>query len=405
MEHLALERRRDNQQWILDWMVKTTGRVQNFAYDERELPTEVKSYRMIPRSLYKVALHYETIAIAAEKEGHLDTAAQLYWKACGVYREAQHSIFQDDNPEKIHLHKKHMETFDKAVACAGANVRTVEIPWEGVTIQARWHPLPEGRKGPAVLFLPGMDMTKEAFPSPLGNPFLKRGMHVLSIDGPGQGISNIRKIRVTHDNYERAASACIDWLVAQPEVDADKIAVCGASFGTHWGSRLAALDPRVKALATAHAVYGPKQAIFEEASPRFKQMFMYMAGIHDEDEFDAMVAKMDNRGYGAKIHCPTLMITGEYDPLAHLEDVVAFFDEVAGPKELWVFENEFHRCSGREGIAGLEIYPFEADWIRDALNGKFGPGHNVIRVVPQKEGKGPYEDPRPLHLPGRYQKD
>ena len=27
------ERRRDNQQWMLDWIVKTTGRVQNFAYD------------------------------------------------------------------------------------------------------------------------------------------------------------------------------------------------------------------------------------------------------------------------------------------------------------------------------------------------------------------------------------
>ena len=43
------ERRRDNQQWMLDWMVKTTGRVQNFAYDYRTVPREVKSYRMIPR--------------------------------------------------------------------------------------------------------------------------------------------------------------------------------------------------------------------------------------------------------------------------------------------------------------------------------------------------------------------
>ena len=38
---MRTERRRDNQQWILDWMVKTTGRVQNFANDERELPAEV----------------------------------------------------------------------------------------------------------------------------------------------------------------------------------------------------------------------------------------------------------------------------------------------------------------------------------------------------------------------------
>ncbi|MDB4893842.1 MAG: hypothetical protein JWN15_104 [Firmicutes bacterium] len=401
---MKTERRRDNQQWLLDYMVKTTGRVQNFAYDEREVPVEVKSYRMIPRAMYKVASHYETIAKAAEAKGHLDTAAQLYVKACGVYMGAQHAIYEDDNQEKIFLHRKHQECFDKAAVCAGSKVETVEISWEGVQIQARFHPAPGGKKAPTVLFLPGMDMTKEAFPSPLGSPFAKRGMNVLSIDGPGQGISNIRKIRVSADNYELAAKACIDYLVTRQDVDADKIAVCGASFGTHWGSRLAAIDDRVRAVATAHAVYGSKRAIFEEASPRFKQMFMYMAGIHDEDEFDQLADHMSNEGYGARIKCPSLMITGEFDPLAHMEDNLAFFDEVAGPKEMWVFENEFHRASGREGIAGLEIYHFEADWIKDALEGKMPAGSAIIRVVRQKEGEGPYEEPnRPIYMPGRFE--
>jgi hypothetical protein len=35
---LRSERRRDSQQWLLDWMVKTTGRTHNFAYDHREIP-------------------------------------------------------------------------------------------------------------------------------------------------------------------------------------------------------------------------------------------------------------------------------------------------------------------------------------------------------------------------------
>ena len=397
-----LERRRDNQQWILDWLVKTTGKVQNFANDERQLPSSVKSYRMIPRVLYKKASHFEEIARAAEEHGHLHTASALYMKACDEYREAQHAIFEDDNAEKIFLHQKHMDCFDRAVACSTAPIETVEIPWEGVTIQARWHPLPDRRRAPAVLFIPGMDMTKEAFPTPLSNPFHRRGMHVLSIDGPGQGISNIRKIRVGADNYERAASAAIDWLQAQPEVDDSKLAACGASFGTHWGSRLAAIDPRVKAIATAHAVYGPKTAIFEEASPRFKQMFMYMAGIHDEDAFDEMVRQMDNVPDGPKIRCATLMIVGEYDPLCHLEDAVRFFEEIAGPKELWVFENEFHRVSQKEGLAGLEIYHFEADWLRDALNGKLPAEHRAVRLIRQSEGPAVYtEANQSLLLPGR----
>lgn len=398
------ERRRDNQQWILDLMVKHTGRVQNFGNDEREVPAEVKSYRMIPRALHKQARHFETIARAAEEAGHRDTARQVYWKATEVYHNAQHTIFEDDNQEKIYFHQKMMECYEKVVELGDNPVELVEIPWEGVQIQGRFHTFADHRRAPTILFIPGMDMTKELFPSPLQNPYLRRGMNVLTIDGPGQGMSNLRKIRVNADNYERAASAAIDFLVERPEVDPDLIAVAGTSFGSHWGTRTAARDSRVKALATTHAVYGSKRPIFEEASPRFKQVFMYMAGIHDEEAFDAMADGLDNAGDGAKIHCPTLMVTGEYDPLCHLESAVDLFEELAGPKEMWVFENEFHRVSGREGIAELHVQTVMADWVKDALDGKLAKDLNKIVLIPQKTGAGVYEPPaESLYLPNRPQ--
>jgi len=399
---MKTERRRDNQQWILDLMVKQTGRVQNFANDEREVPSEVKSYRMIPRALAKQARHAETIAQAAEQAGHHDTARQAYWTATQTYIHAQHAIFEDDNQEKIALHASSMACYDKVVEYVDHPVELVEIPWEGVQIQARFHLLADRRRAPTVLFLPGMDMTKESFPSPLGNPYARRGMHVLAIDGPGQGMSNIRKIRVSDDNYERAASAAVDYLLTRPEVDPDRIVLVGTSFGSHWGTRTAAMDDRIKAMATTHAVYGSKVAIFEEASPRFKQMFMYMAGIHDEDEFDAMAERMTTVGYGNKIHCPTLMVTGEFDPLCHLEAAFDLFDEIQAPREMWVFENEFHRVAAKEGIVGLDHHLFMADWIQDALAGKFAPDHRKIVLVPQKRGAGPYEPPvESIYLPGR----
>ncbi len=385
--------KRDDQQWVLDWIVKTSGRVQNLANDERDLPPEVKSYRMIPRVLYKEASHIEGIAKAAEAAGHTDTARQLYRRAQAVYHEAQHSIFEDDNTEKIFLHGKHVECADKVAQYADYPVEKVEIPWERAQIQGRWHLLRDRRRAPAILFLPGMDMTKEAIPNPLANSFARRGFHVLSIDGPGQGISNLRKIRVTADNYERAASAAIDWLVSRPEVDPDNIVIVGISFGCHWGVRVAAVDKRVRALATTYAVVGPKKAIFGEASPRFKQMFMYMAGQTDEADFDAMAEKMDTAGFAERIKCPTLLTMGEYDPLCHLEAAEDFFKELKCPKELWVLENEFHRISLREGIGGIEIYPYIADWLRDELDGKHPKTLDKTILVKQKSSLGPYEAP------------
>ena len=45
------ERRRDNQQWMLDHMVKTTGRVQNFAYDARIVPPTSQNQASIEEDL------------------------------------------------------------------------------------------------------------------------------------------------------------------------------------------------------------------------------------------------------------------------------------------------------------------------------------------------------------------
>ena len=69
---------------------------------------------------------------------------------------------------------------------------------------------------PLVFYVPGCDQTKEAWPHPYYNQALQRGMHAFSFDGPGQGESNLRGIRLTADNYEEAASAAIDYLAQAP---------------------------------------------------------------------------------------------------------------------------------------------------------------------------------------------
>ena len=61
------------------------------------------------------------------------------------------------------------------------------------------HLLPDRRKAPCVIYVPGMDQTKEYFPRVMNSLGVSRGMHVISMDGPGQGNSNIQKIRAVAD--------------------------------------------------------------------------------------------------------------------------------------------------------------------------------------------------------------
>jgi pimeloyl-ACP methyl ester carboxylesterase len=395
------ERRRDSQQWILDWLVKNTGRVQNFEYDARDFPPEVKSYRMIPRVMERHARAAENMAKKAEQSGHLVTARELYRVACERYHAAQHALFTDDDPEKIYLHRKLLECFDSLAKYCPTPLEVVEIPFEDNYIQAIWATVPGAKNLPTVLYAPGMDRTKEAFLNPLTNPFIARGVNCLQLDGPGQGTSNIRKIRITLDNYERAAAAALDFLCSRDEVDPERIGVAGSSFGSYWGVRIAAADRRVKALAAGASTYGSKRGIFEEASPRFKQVFMYMAGIHDEAEFDEFAAKMVLDDIAGQVSCPTLMVAGEYDALSAIEDVLPVYEAVNGPKELWMVEDEFHNFHGASHFAGLDYYRFLADWLRDTLvNGR--PAGMDRRVLVRPGGLGPYGDEAAeFQLPGR----
>ncbi len=387
-----VERRRDNQQWLLDYLVRVTGRAQLFDRDDRTFPASVRSYQMIPRHMARIARHQEAIARAAEEHGHRETALEAYFKAVVTWHQAEHPIYEDDNRYKIAYHQRLWDCYDRVMALSSYPIERVEVPWEGVSISCLLHLLPDRRQAPVVLFVPGMDMVKEMYPDPLSNAILARGMHCLSMDGPGQGASNMRKIRVTADNYERAAAAVIDYLATRPEVDASRIALMGMSMGSFWGTRVAAFDRRVRALATVAACYGPKTAIFELASPRFKQMFMYMSGIHDEEEFDRMAAGMTTAGIAGQIRCPSLMVVSEYDQLCYLEDSLATFEALAGPKELWVLEDEFHHAPAPPGLGGVDTRAFMTDWLHAALAGRVPPGQRRVVVVSPRSGAGPYTE-------------
>lgn len=119
---------------------------------------------------------------------------------------------------------------------------------------------------------------------------------------------------------------------------------------------------------------------------------MYMAGIHDEDAFDEMAARMTLDGWAEQITCPTLMVTGEYDPLSPLDQAYQVYEKVSGPKEIWVVEDAFHPLRNEEHFARINPDTFLADWLRDAFSGKAPREPDRRVLVCGNSGEGPYGD-------------
>jgi pimeloyl-ACP methyl ester carboxylesterase len=365
--------KRDDQQWFFDWMVKETGKVFHFQSDGRgRLPRSVRSHDMIAKHMGLSARKSENLAQTEAEAGHRETAMELYYQAALQYADAQHVVFETGD-EKRYLHGGVIRCYDKVREYAPYAIEHVDIPWNGSVVSGNLHLAPGDGAKPLIFYIPGCDQTKEAWPHPYYNQALQRGMHVFSFDGPGQGESNLRGIRLTADNYEDAAIAAIDYLLTRSEVDPQKVGLYGLSFGSYWAMRTAAKDSRLAAVAAPWASFVDKYYLMTEESPRYKQLFAYLTQSSTEEELDRVVGAMTMEGRMDKITAPTLVVTGEYDPRAPVSEVYRLFDEMKAPAELWVLPDQHHNGSvtqkARSSVWEADIHAFVCDWLRDRFNG------------------------------------
>jgi dipeptidyl aminopeptidase/acylaminoacyl peptidase len=266
-----------------------------------------------------------------------------------------------------------LRCYDAVRSLSPTTIERVEVPFEGSSVTGYLHLAPLDDPAPLVFYVPGCDQTKEIFPHPLYNLAHQRGMHIFSFDGPGQGESNMQSLHLTVDNYERAASAALDVLLARPEIDAAKVGVYSFSFGSYWGARLAATDDRLAAAVLTWASIADKYYLFEEESPRYKQLFAFMTGAQTEEELDAFREQMHLDGLMPRISCPTLLTVGQYDPRSPVEEVYSLYDAMTAPRELWVFEDQHHNASLKGGAPSEWLgdqHTTAIDWLGDRFQGK-----------------------------------
>ncbi|WP_280466386.1 alpha/beta hydrolase [Nocardia brasiliensis] len=344
----------------------------------------VQSAAMLPKAWATVAAQAEERAAHHERDGFARTAADLYNRAAVMWGRAQYSIFEAADPRKRAFRTRADHCVERLGALRGGLVRRVVLDFEGKQIYALLH-LPEGvvRAAPAVILGPGMDMIKEDYIYAAERYYTARGIVALSIEGPGQGESRADGLTVDLTNYERAVGRYLDYLTELPEVDPRRIGMFGISMSGYWGSRAAAADRRLAALAAFEAPTGDFRTIFERAQPTFKNNFMYMAGYQDEKAFDReLVSRMPLGGLVGDITCPVLFGIGEFDELTPLEQALANYELVKAPKEIRVYEGEFHPLGG----VAAEVFRFGAEWLERALSGELAEAGRDVRHYVHRDG-------------------
>lgn len=304
----------------------------------------------------RAALH-EELGRTSLKEGYKLTAGEHLVRAAIYYHFAKF-VFVQDVPQMKAAHVKAVQCYTDALPFLRPAGERVSIKYENKILYGVLRK-PSGAKCPVLIMAPGLDSTKEELHA-YETPFLDRGIAILAIDGPGQGEAEY-EIPICGD-YERAATAVVDWIETRKDLKADRIAVWGVSLGGYYSPRAAAFEKRLKACI---ALSGPFEwdKIWDGLPELTRETFRVRS--HSQNEKEAMEkAKTLTMAQAAKnITCPIFIVTGRQDrlvPASHAEQLAR---SVSGPSRLLIVEDGGHNANNRP----YRYRSQTADWLAQQL--------------------------------------
>jgi dienelactone hydrolase len=197
---------------------------------------------------------------------------------------------------------------------------------------------------------------------------LERGWVVLLVDTPGRGSSIYLKGIKTRPDYEVPGKVCIDYLMARPEVAPDRIALVGISMAGYYAPRVAAFDPRIKALIGWSGCYSILDDLYDFCAHLQPTVQRLLGGVSD-NEARRLLREFTMAGIAKNITCPTLITHGAADTLMSVEGAKRLFAEIGTQdKTLKIYDE--NDTAGRIHCSHdywAHNVPYMLDWLEQRL--------------------------------------
>jgi pimeloyl-ACP methyl ester carboxylesterase len=191
----------------------------------------------------------EKDAQARADRGHAISAREQYLVASNSYRAAEYYTGVADPQHAAHGLKSR-ECFLKAMTFADHDFEVVSLPFGETPLPAYFVRSPKaGAKRKTLMIVSGYDGTLEETYLAYGVPALQRGYDLLLFAGPGQ-MDTMRfhpKLAFIPE-FERVGTVALEHVLARPGTDPARVALMGISFGGYFATRMAAHEPRFRAL-------------------------------------------------------------------------------------------------------------------------------------------------------------
>lgn len=290
----------------------------------------------------KVADRYSNEAKSLEKSDPAKANAD-YIRAWRLYSFGRWPV--PASPGKQRSYEKALEAYLAHAKFLDPPIEVVHIPFEGKEIIGYLR-LPKNAKGPVplVIAVNGLDSRKEDLTESF-SAILPFGIGYLAVDGPGTGQNPI-KVSVTAD---RMLSRVIDYAQSRPEVDKNRIAMHGVSWGAYWAAKLAIVErARLRGCSAQsppvdkffqkdfllNMLVGNREYLFDQVPA----LMSVLDGVHTLDDMGEFMPKLSlvQEGLLGKPMAPMLILAGVLDTQVPIDDEYLLLSKGDVPKDAWI---------------------------------------------------------------------
>ena len=290
----------------------------------------------------RVADRYFNEAKSSEKTDPTKANAD-YIRAWRLYSFGRWPI--PASPGKQRSYERAIEAFLAHAKFFDPPLEVVRIPFEGKEIVGYLR-LPKNANGPVplVIAVNGLDSRKEDLTESF-SAILPFGIGYLAVDGPGTGQAPIK----VSETSERMLSKVLDYAQSRPEIDKNRIALHGVSWGAYWATKMAIVErARLRGCSAQSppvdrffqkdflmsSLLGNREYLFDQVPA----LMNILEGVHSLDEMGEYLPKMSlvHQGLLGKPMAPMLILAGVLDTQVPIEDEYLLLSKGDVPKEAWI---------------------------------------------------------------------